>query len=84
MTRKDYTLIAKAVKEMNDRAWNMHTAHDRVVARMVVSGLAHELATELDNTNPNFDRGGFLKACGVAGGDEGVRLSATVSVRHYD
>jgi hypothetical protein len=65
MTRKDYILIAKAVKEMNDRAWNMHTAQDRVVARTVVSGLAHELVAELGNTNPRFDRNKFLTACGL-------------------
>jgi len=65
MTRKDYILIAKAVKEMNDRALNIPHAHDRMMARMVVSGLAHEIATELGNTNPRFDRNKFLTACGL-------------------
>jgi hypothetical protein len=80
----DYSPISKAVKEINDRVLDAYTAKDRVVAQIVVSGLAHEIAAELGNTNPRFDRDRFLTACGVEQDSEVTRLSAKNQRRHHE
>jgi len=55
MTKKDYELIAQAVKEI--------TANDYPQDRQDKANL---FATALANTNPRFNRSTFLKACGVS------------------
>ena len=63
MTRKDYILIADALKnaqpmcKLNDFADEMVSACHRDVART--------LADALGRDNPRFDRERFLKAAGV-------------------
>jgi hypothetical protein len=51
MTRRDFELIARAVRSA------------AVVGR--VGFVARPLADALASTNPRFDRGRFLEACGV-------------------
>jgi hypothetical protein len=62
MTRKDYTLIASVFVEQL-RITNLlvlpSTERDRVMK------VAIAMAERLGSTNPNFDRDGFLTACGV-------------------
>lgn len=62
MTRKDYELIAAAIKRCADG----NGAGSNVQPPMWT---IHEVACELGNalkiTNPLFDRERFLKACGV-------------------
>lgn len=48
MTRKDFNLIAQAVRNM-DVGIRLHAAY--------------KLADELINSNPNFDRNRFIDAC---------------------
>ncbi len=57
MTRKDYVMIAEIINR-NSTSGNESTYIQ--FARM-----AEDLATELQNDNPRFDRDRFLTACGV-------------------
>jgi hypothetical protein len=54
MSRKDFELIARTIRESATRA----NVSNGVIAR--------EFADALATTNPNFDRARFLKACGTA------------------
>lgn len=60
MTRKDYVLIAEALRITNGSIkvapYDAETALDLV---------AKVIADRLENENPRFDRARFLKACGV-------------------
>jgi len=60
MTKKDYVLIAGAIK----RARAYAISHNEQDADVGIT-IAHTLAYELANTNPLFDRTRFLAACGV-------------------
>lgn len=57
MTRKDYELIARVLRDKHER-WD-------ATGQMAVRAIAEAFATELATTNPRFDRARFLKACGV-------------------
>lgn len=63
MTRKDYVLIAQALKAhapevsaYTQYADGFNTAHAKIAAK---------LADSLARDNPRFDRARFLEACGV-------------------
>jgi len=58
MTRKDYELIARAIKSALEKETENH---ERQVG---ISRVAHILAFELENNNPRFQTSKFLKACG--------------------
>lgn len=62
MTRKDYELIAAAIKRAHD------TSHSAAGCdgTAIVEDLAEDLAGELEATNPRFDAARFLEACGVS------------------
>lgn len=71
MTRKDFELIARAVRHARptvspadhrsgSRGWAVVSA-----GHMTANHVALFLADELAATNPRFDRERFLKACGV-------------------
>ena len=64
MTRKDYILIAEAIKR----------AHDGDVGNLPRDGVrlgayevAHYLANALRRDNPRFERARFMSACGFPG-----------------
>jgi hypothetical protein len=64
MSKKHYTAIADVVQEA------MEIAADEGYStpldpRSLVEQIARDLAVEFRNDNPRFDRGKFLKACGV-------------------
>jgi len=59
MTRKDYELIAEAIKTSR----KVITGEAVLVS---VEHLANTLATDLEIDNPRFNRARFLSACGVA------------------
>ncbi len=66
MTRKDYELIAKALKSRMDNALGLSAAYRKTISPAEVVGMvACELADELGQDNPRFDRSRFLMACGV-------------------
>lgn len=56
MTRKDFELIARVLRYYKEDM-NGTSTH--------VSNLAHRFATELEQTNPRFDRRTFFDACTV-------------------
>jgi hypothetical protein len=62
MTRKDYVMIADAIKgALNyEKDFNQNEEGARVVKYV-----AHTIALSLQFDNPRFDRDRFLVACGV-------------------
>jgi hypothetical protein len=64
MTRKDFELIAKAIKSAVDYE---QTFEDSNTGTRSIAGVAFNLADALADTNDRFDRAKFLKACGVQG-----------------
>lgn len=60
MTKKDYELIARAIKCSCDVNTNS-------TGRRIAQGLAFSLL----GTNPRFNREKFLQACGVRGSQKG-------------
>lgn len=58
MTRKDYILIAEALKEAH--AYAIDAAR-----RLGVASAAYHVADALAYDNPRFDRELFLRNCGV-------------------
>jgi hypothetical protein len=66
MTRKDYILIAEALKSVDPQPT---TPGDDRVCRRTYQGWSCAciaVCNALANDNPRFDRDRFLKACGVA------------------
>lgn len=53
MTRQDFQLIADVISNLNSDGGDPYTY------------VAEAFADKLADTNPNFDRARFLKACGV-------------------
>ena len=60
MTRKDFQLIADAMRE----AFPGREISDAYVTWATA---CHKLANGLETTNPRFDRSRFLAACGLEG-----------------
>jgi len=56
MTRKDYRLIARALRRLEGRA-SSERDHD------LLRELVDELSDELKADNPSFDRDKFIDAC---------------------
>jgi hypothetical protein len=68
MTRKDYVLIAAALKEARHHFW-AGRSDDNSQPPNFADGLqaaAEELALRLSNDNARFDRARFLTACGMS------------------
>lgn len=59
MTRKDYILLADALRRA--RIETLRTGHDAEGIRIA----AIEIAYELKDDNPAFDKERFMKACGI-------------------
>lgn len=60
MTRKDYQLIAAAIRDTATVC-----APDMANTHALMRVLTGRLATDLAQENPRFDRAFFLEACGV-------------------
>jgi hypothetical protein len=61
MTRKDYVLIAQAIKTQIE----LSTKFEEEESRAGAKNIAYDLAWKLSEDNPRFDRARFLTACGV-------------------
>jgi len=57
MSKKDYELIASAIRRTRE-------ATDNVMAQAVLSTLSVTIAADLADNNPRFDLDRFLRACG--------------------
>lgn len=57
MTKKDYAMLAEVI------ACQFRDSFED--SKPVIRGLTYALATRLAWDNPRFDRGKFLRACGV-------------------
>ena len=77
MTRKDYVLIAETLRQLLDDIAREGDGRERVGlsdrTRAVIHGehlgvrhAALRLADQLQQENPRFEMGTFLKACGIA------------------
>ena len=62
MTRRDYVLIAAAMRHALESAGPL-AGRAFTVAHRITAG---HLADALERENPNFDRARFLEACGCA------------------
>lgn len=63
MTKKDYELIASAIKANYDMAINSHDL--KPTPDYVIKLVAETIAGVLAQQNDKFDRNRFLQACGV-------------------
>ena len=61
MTRKDYELIAKAIKTQVE----LSRTFDEKGEELAVLNIARDLADALTRENPRFDRDRFMVACGL-------------------
>lgn len=68
MTKKDYQLIAEAIKRT---AWDVDEI-DRPAKDKKLKAVSGELASKLEKDNPRFDRVRFFEACTVFENDEPV------------
>jgi hypothetical protein len=59
MTKKDYELIAKTLRNYN------YLVPATTPAPEVIEGICKDLATRLGDDNKKFNRDRFLAACGV-------------------
>jgi len=59
MTRKDYELIAAAIRE------EVNLWRDGSESQHMVGKTAKAISTALAKDNPRFDRDRFLRACGI-------------------
>lgn len=59
MTKKDYILIAEAIKKTSD------SAKGNLSEECAVQATACNIADVLERDNTRFDRSRFLEACGV-------------------
>ena len=66
MTRKDFQLIADVLKENADKPLHIDDLRDGETANEAVTQeLAYAFARALNDNNPRFNVGLFLKACGL-------------------
>lgn len=65
MTRKDYELIARALRSSRLHLPAMDPQY-RVGAKDQWETTVEEVADELERENPRFDRNKFLIACGMS------------------
>lgn len=61
MTKKDFILIAGAIKQTRDA----YIKAGDTTALNVNYGMIKNITTALATTNPAFDRARFLTACGI-------------------
>lgn len=64
MTKKDYELIASAIKLAN--VYNaMHAIGTRNIVESTTECIARNVCQRLEEKNPRFNKEKFLKVCGV-------------------
>lgn len=66
MTRKDYVLIAQAIKWEHDTP-GIDGERERAIVERAQFNMASTIANALRTDNPRFDRERFMQACGFEG-----------------
>jgi hypothetical protein len=61
MTRKDFEIVATALRQGTAYACYQNSSH----ARNQHALMCNDMATSFSGLNPRFDRSKFLKACGL-------------------
>jgi hypothetical protein len=61
MTRKDYVIIANAIRTQIE----LSKKYEEEESRAGAQNIAYDLAWKLSEDNPRFDRHRFLVACGI-------------------
>lgn len=64
MTKKDFVLIANALRASQPPNWSPDVPQSQADSRWET--VVHCMAAALGDTNAQFDRERFLKACGVS------------------
>ena len=62
MTKRDFELIARVVRNMTSASMGYQSTRARLL-------VAENFSGELSVDHPRFDRARFLKACGVESGE---------------
>jgi hypothetical protein len=65
MTRKDFVLIAEAVKEVREKVVLTHPTEEHDKARELLDLVTRRIAWRLGQTNDRFDYQRFQNACGM-------------------
>lgn len=65
MTRKDYKLIAEAIKIALDSIGCGDSQEEFNVWHSAIGSVAHGIAMSFAEDNPRFDQERFLDACGI-------------------
>jgi hypothetical protein len=77
MTRKDYVMIAAAIRDAREAvAMELGEHHSRHVADAAMRDAANYIADGCKADNPRFDRSRFLAACGGFSKSEPARSPA--------
>lgn len=82
MTKKDYELIAKAMKQSYSNAQSLTMPKKTKEDMKLLSGIAftvYSLTAHLENANHKFDRKKFLAACGFVEQEHGLAWLEDVS-----
>lgn len=63
MSRKDYVIVASAIREELNQALDQPAISNTLVSAL--DSLANTLAERMKHDNPAFDRNRFMAACGL-------------------
>lgn len=64
MTKKDFELIASAIKDYINYSYDVEDT-DNFIVHDYAERIAYKMADALESKNPRFDKNKFLQACGV-------------------
>lgn len=78
MTRKDYELIAKALKTQIE----ISRTYGETDGELAVANIAYDLADALVIENPRFDKNRFFVACGLMSKCDKCAKPATLTTTH--
>ena len=65
MTKKDYILIASAIKLCIVNSFSIKDFDAKMLTQSAYNDMINQISTVLKENNPLFDRERFLSACGV-------------------
>ena len=63
MTKKDYELIAEAIRDSAERLQSQGGGHRTLIVREMAKAMGEEFANHLRGTNARFNSNRFVAAC---------------------